>query len=281
MIRIFEKNRPIKGALERSLPIFLGDEVDVVVANVDQLDNVRDEVEKGTPVVFYGFSTEASLRLNGDPAVPYFYLKNTGYCQLPFNLSDVANAYKDICDGKKVENRAAILAAQVGVKNTLIGVLMHDLGPGKDMTKPLEKAQKEFGITGSVEEVRKALKEIKDEKGNTTPVKDLVGTEVLKGVFCDIEDTLLSLGGTVNDSVLQMLEKEEGKRAVSIWTGGDANELQKKLYRLGIKKYPVLSKSSFRGCEVEEVIDDLPQDKFEAGYGIKVQKYFQIKIPIL
>lgn len=276
MIRIFEKDQPIKGALERSLPIFLGDEADVVVANSDQLESIRDEVEKGTPVIFYGFLSESSLRLSGDKAVPYFYRKNTGYCQLPFNLTDVAVVYKDICDGKKIENRAAMLAAQVGVRNTLVSILLHDLHPSKDVAKPLERAEKEFGITGSVEEVRKKLEDIKSEKSESTPVKDLIGNEIIEGVFCDIGGTILTPKGMVNEKVLQMLQKEEGKRAVSIWTGGDVKEFQKKLYGLEVKKFPVLSKYSFRGCEVEIAIDDLPQDEFERRYGIRTHKYIQV-----
>lgn len=281
MISIFEKNSPIKGALERSLPIFLGDDADVFIANVDQLDNVFDEIKQGKPVVFYGFSTEASLRLKGDKAVPYFYYKNTGYCQLPFNLVDVANVYKDICDGKRVENKAAILAAQVEVKNTLISVLLHDLHPGKDSSKPLETAKKEFGLEGSVEEVCAGLEEIRKNQGNSSPVADIIGDEVLSGVFCDIEGTLVSSGGIVNESVLQMLEKEYGKRPVCLWTGGDTEKLQKKMYELGVKKYPVLSKYIFRNCSVETAIDDLPQEKFEAEYCIKSREYIEIKVPIL
>lgn len=276
MIKIFEKNQPIKNALERSLPIFLGDDADVIVANTEELEKVSDEVECGKLVVFYGFSSEALLRLKGDPAVPYFYRNNTGYCQFPFNLTDVATIYKDICEGRKIENRAAILAAQVGVRNTLVDILLHDLHPGKDTTEPMKKAQNEFDIAGSTEEVREKLKEIMSRKDEATPVKDLIGDEVLKGVFCDIEGTLLSSDDAVNESVLQMLEKEEGKRAVSIWTGGDTEKLQKKLYQLGVKKFPILSKYSFKGCEVEVVIDDLSQDEFKKRYGIKSQKYIQI-----
>lgn len=276
MIKIFEKNQPIKNALERSLPIFLGEDADVLITNVDQLNNIRGEVEKGTPVIFYGCSSEESLRLKGDPAVPYFYRKNTGYYQLPFNLSDIAITYKSILDGKKIENRAAILASQTEAKRTLAGILLHDLHPGKNTTEPMKKAQNEFDIAGSTEKVREKLKEIMSRKDEATPVKDLIGDEVLKGVFCDIEGTLLSSDGAVNESVLQMLEKEEGKRAVSIWTGGDTEKLQKKLYQLGVKKFPILSKYSFKGCEVEVVIDDLSQDEFKKRYGIKSQKYIQI-----
>jgi len=276
MIKIFEKNNPIKGSLERSLPIFLGDDAEVVVANVDQLDTILNVVEEGKPVIFYGFATEASLRLSGNKAVQYFYRKNTGYCQIPFNLIDVSVIYKNIRDGKKIENRGAIFAAKIGFRNNLVGILLHDLYPGKDVTKPMEKAKKEFGITGSVEEVRKQLEEVQNEKGETTPVKDLIGSEIIEGVFCDIEGTILTSTGMVNKKVLQMLEKEEGKRAISIWTGGDVKEFQKKLYELEVKKFPVLSKYSFRGCEVEIAIDDLSQDEFEKRYGIKVQKYIQV-----
>ena len=276
MIKIFEKDSPIKGALERSLPIFLGDDAEVVVANVDQLDIILNVVEEGKPVIFYGFFSESSLRLSGNKAVQYFYRKNTGYCQIPFNLTDVAVVYKDIRDGKKIENRGAMFAAKIGFRNNLVGILLHDLHPGKDVTKPMEKAEKEFGIAGSLEEVRRQLEEIRSEKGETTPIKNLIGDEIIEGVFCDIEGTIFTSTGEVNEKVLQMLEKEEGKRAVSIWTGGDVKEFQKKLYRLEVKKFPVLSKYSFRGCEVEIAIDDLSQDEFEKRYGIKVHKYIQV-----
>lgn len=280
MIEIFESTNVIRQSLELSLPQVLGDDAEIIVANVDQFNAVEEFIKEGKSVIFYGFSSEASLRLSGCTAVPYFYFSYTGYVQIPATLDNIANLYVSIRDGKKIQNSAAILAGQVGFRNNLIGTLLHDMCPGKDAEEPLERAAKEFGVTGTVKHVQEQLEKMQNEKDEkTTPVKDLSlrGSGHISGILCDIEGTLLIKDGTaINEKVLYMLNEKGKEKAVSLWTGGDVKKLEKKLFDLKVTEFPVLSKYIFRGCEIEEAIDDLPREEFEEKYGIKTKIYVQV-----
>ncbi|MEW5817812.1 MAG: hypothetical protein AB1798_20765 [Spirochaetota bacterium] len=273
MIKIYDKNEPIRMSMERALPIFLGEDADILVVNIDAFSEVIDLVEKTEiPIIFYGFDSEKSLRRKGHPVVPHFYRKNTAYFKLPGELTELARAYQNILSGKKIENKAMILVSKAGSKKNLIGTLLHDIHPGKyGCEKGLETAKKEFGITGTIEEVRVKLEALRDKKEDGF-VKKMIGNKVIPGVFCDIEGTLLD-NGSVNPNVFVWLEKyEESGLAVTLWSGGDLEEIQKILYAKNIV-WPLVSKYDFAGCKVEIAIDDMVQKKFKDMYKIYPQKY--------
>lgn len=277
MIKVLESNDPIRMSLERALPVFLGKEANVVVANIEKLGEVKPELERGIPVLFYGFESEVSLRRQGHTAVPFFYRKNTAYFQMPAELICMATAYRDILEGKKLENEAVILVSKVGYRKNLVGILLHDIHPGKyGCEKRLATAKREFGISGTIEEVRVQLEKLREHKAG--PVKELIGDKIVSGVFCDVEGTLIldSLEGEpVNQEVLKQLEKYAKTKSVTLWTGGDLERIQKLLHAKNITQWPLVSKYDFDGCKVEIVIDDYEQKEFEERYKISSKKYIK------
>jgi len=94
---------------------------------------------------------------------------------------------------------------------------------------------------------------------------------VISGVFCDVDGTFLDFNGNINLEVAEMLERyaAEGK-TVTLWSGGDPKEIKPKLKGI---KWPFVSKYDFEGRTVEIAIDDIPRDKFEDDYGIKVLEF--------
>lgn len=276
MLKFFDKEGCIKAALERAMGVLMPEDATCVFANVSNFEDALPHLESGEPVIFYGFESEASLRLDGNAAAPWFYSKNAVYLQAPLLLVDMIAMYQKMKDGAKTENQAVKLAARFGYKQRLVGILLHDIYPGKyNCEKGLENAKKEFGITGSIEEVRTALEKIRGK--DVGQAYEVVGEDVIPGVFCDIEGTLLSNDRTtINPDVLATL-KAHSDKAVTLWTGGDIKELEKVLYRLGVKEYPVVSKEIFRGCTVESIYDDLPQEEFQKQYGINCQMYNQVR----
>ncbi|RJQ32041.1 hypothetical protein C4572_01730 [Candidatus Parcubacteria bacterium] len=93
-------------------------------------------------------------------------------------------------------------------------------------------------------------------------------------MFCDIEGTLL-VGDKVNQEVLEKLKGFSEIKPVTLWSGGDLEELKKKLVASGIN-YPLVSKDTFNGCKVEIIMDDLDEDIFKREYETSFKEYIQI-----
>lgn len=277
MMKVFDNEIPVKMAMERAMGVLLPEDAEVIFASVENFNDVRENLEKGTPVIFYGMESEASIRFEGKPAAPWFYSKNAAYFQIPFELVTMIEMYKKIKNGEKLENKAVMIAAKCGYKQSLVGKLLHDIYPGKyGCEEGLKIAEKEFGFIGSIEEIRNQLEKVRGK--DVGKAYEVIGDEMLSGVFCDVEGTLISADRTeVNEDILRLLGlfPEQEKKAVTLWTGGDIVELEKVLFRLGVK-YPVVSKEIFRGCRVELVYDDLSQVEFEKQYGIKAEAFVQI-----
>lgn len=276
MFKVFDKNEPVKAAMERSMGILLPEDANVIFANTENFNDVKADVEAGTPVIFYGFDSEASLRLNGDPSAPWFYSKNAAYFQLPFLLPDMIAVYYKIIKGEKMENKAVILAARFGYKQNLVGRLLHDIYLGKyGCEEGLKLAEKEFSIKGTIEQVRAQLEKLRGK--DVGQAKEIVGDEMIPGAFFDVEGTLITADrAEVKPLTLVAIEEQSRDKAVTLWTGGDVKEIEKLLVSHGIKKYPVVSKDVFRGCKVELVYDDLPKKEFEKQYNITAKKYIKI-----
>jgi len=101
--------------------------------------------------------------------------------------------------------------------------------------------------------------------------------QIIEGVFCDIQGTLLDYEDKINIEVLEILKRyeKEGK-IINLWTGGEIEEYQEKIWKLGIK-YPILSKYNFKDSIVEIAIDDMPKRNFQKKYGIKAKKFVLYK----
>jgi hypothetical protein len=225
-------------------------------------------------VIFYGTECAEEVEFFGRPAAEMFCLKTTAYFQIPFKPIEMAAMYKKIAASKKPENLAVKLAASFK-HMTSPGTLLHDL-PYKNLTqKCLKLAEEIYGIKGSIEEVRIQLEKLRGKEVNQIAgVKNVAGDKVLPGLFCDIEGTLI-LGDKVNSDMLSILKKTQDK-PVTLWTGGNVEDVRKILNRHGINNFPLVSKDVFRGCKVEIVYDDLTKKEFCRQYDIKAKTYIKV-----
>mgnify|MGYP001577192225 CR=1 FL=1 len=275
MLKVYDKEGPIKAAMERVMGVMLPDDANVVFASIENFDDAKKDLEAGMPVIFYGFDSEASVRYQGKPAVPWFYSKNAAYFRVPFELVEMVAMYKKIVAGEKIENPAVKLAARFGYRHNLIGKILHDMHYKPE--ENLKLAKKEFGITGSIDEIRAKLNKLREASGEDVGLaKEVVGDKMIPGVFCDVEGTLiLNDRSKVNSDILSTLEQMKDK-PVTLWTGGDVKEVEKVLIGLKIRDFPVVGKNVFKGCEVEIVYDDLDEKEFQKQYGIKAKKYIRV-----
>lgn len=99
--------------------------------------------------------------------------------------------------------------------------------------------------------------------------------EIMPGVFCDVDGTLL-FNTTINEEVLGKLKDFSKTKKITLWTGGDKEDAKKRLVAKGIK-YPLVGKYTFKGCTVEIVIDDMSRESFEEMYKIYSREYIQVK----
>lgn len=278
MIKVFDESEEMRASLQRAMGALLGDNTDIIFVNVEKLRaTIDDKIRNATcPVIFYGMDSEISLRLQGNPAVPHFYSANGAYFRIPFQLTEIVATCQKIREGKKIVNTAVLMVSARESKDKLISILLHDIRPGKyGCEKALEVAGQEFGITGTTEEVCAKLKELQDQQKDKS-TKDVAGAQAITGVFCDIEDTLI-INNKVNQGLLKKLQKYAQTKPVTLWTGGDLEETEKRLSSLGITEYPLLSKYDFGGCQAEIVIDNYQQDEFKRKYRIKAKTYIQQK----
>lgn len=281
MRKVIGNHPALVSTLEKFIGISLEEHANILLVDVDAFVANRKEVvsaiERGLPVIFYGFDTLESLLASGMVVASYFHLRNTGYMQLPFRATEgLVVLYDRIVRSKNVTNKALTLLAKVSAKNHDVNIFLHDLSPGKaDYQETLWNVMCKFGITGTLEEVREKLEELRSRELKSRAVAELAQGEVLPGVFCDIEGTLV-VGGEVNSAILEKLNEYSKDRAVTLWTGGNITELRSSPALKGIY-YPLVSKYDFFDCKVETVIDDLAPEKFFEEYGITASEYVQVE----
>ncbi len=280
MKKVIGLHAPLVSVLEKVTDVVLEDDAKILLVDVEAfLANKKEVVatiENGGPVIFYGFDTHERFLTSGMAAASYSHLRNTGYVQLPFRaVVDLASLYSKITGSKNIENKALTLLSMVSTKKRQANTFAHDLYPGKTGYEvTLQKVEEELGITGTLEEVREKLEVLRSRELKSRAVAELAQGEVLLGVFCDIEGTLV-LGGELNSSIVEKLNEYSKDRAVTLWTGGNIDDIRKFLALKDIY-YPVVSKYDFFDCKVETVIDDLAPEKFFEEYGIVAGEYIQV-----
>ncbi|MFH0856347.1 MAG: hypothetical protein V1860_00415 [bacterium] len=273
MIKITEKNPMLQKALQLTCK-----EMDITegaMININEIGTALDVAGiPERPLIFYSFSSELSVQRSFNHDFPFFYMKDVGFIKMPFRKETLMGIYNQIVKGEKIENRAMILASGVVQQQNLAGVILHDQQHIKEH-EFLKRAEIEFGFTGDVEAVATKLSLIKEGMGMGGIIKNRVGDDVINGVFCDIDWTILC-GSEINKNVLKMLKKYGKHKAITLWTGG--SDLEKKrqiLWEKGII-YPITSKYLFQECYVEIVIDDFERSSFEKDYKIFAREYIKV-----
>lgn len=286
-MRIIEakEGNPVVKSLERVLP-FLGIEknMPLILVNADiamfesdrRMQEIIDEIEADAerPIIFYSFDSQERLEMKGHLASRLFYRSDVSFVKIPVQLVELKKLYDILMTGKKIANPAAEAFFGIKVNQNIINILIHDFYHENLRPKVLEKAKKEFGFTGMEDEVGRQLRLAQGGEADLAEVgkwKD----KTFPGVFCDIEGTLF-FQGKIKNEVLEMLKKYASSKPVTLWTGGELEEIKKKLIANKIV-YPLVSKYSFKGCKVDVVVDDLPQGHFEERYKIYSRVYIQVK----
>ena len=89
-----------------------------------------------------------------------------------------------------------------------------------------------------------------------------------RGLFVDVDNTLISTDGTLNQKVICEMNKAKASgMEVTIFTGGSPSSLREKLEELGIEDKlegfglsMIQSKAGYRGQKLERLIDDTPPE---------------------
>jgi hypothetical protein len=263
-------------ALSQVLPIIgMDEDPNLVLVNIDELDadkTVEVLQMKKRPMILLAFGHE-SIASKGLSKLAH--TKGVGFIQFPFELVALRQLYDKLLAGEDIENPAVRLVIEAEERRRLIGILLHDMHPRKPQTSirpAMERAERELGISGSEEEVRAQLEALRNAK---TLVGDSARGQLMPGVFCDVEGTLVTASEELNEKVLAQLKEYAKTKPVTLWTGGDLDRVKKLVRSLGVE-WPVVSKYDFDGCTVEIAIDDLPKEKFEKDYRISSQKFIQV-----
>ncbi|MEK7150531.1 MAG: hypothetical protein AAB736_02895, partial [Patescibacteria group bacterium] len=241
----FERALPVFG-IEKNMPLILVNADIDFLGSDKKMNEIVDEIEddKERPVIFYSFDSQEKLEIRRHPASRLFYKSDVGFVKMPVELIELKKLYDFLVSGKKIANPAVEAFLSLGVKEHLANILLHDIGHPHLTIRVLDKAKEKFGITGSAEEVREKLKQIQQGDQKETLAKEWKG-KTFPGVFCDIEGTLFFVDKIKNE-VLEKLNKYAETTSVTLWSGGDLEEIEKKLVANGVS-YPLVSKYAFEG----------------------------------
>lgn len=208
--------------------------------------------------------------------------KDVLFAKLPVAMLETIAQCHEIWSGKTVKRSAELVEFNAKTIEQSVGYILHDMYPGKSaesIRRAMARAEEEFGITGTEDEVRKQLEDLREEtrSGRFVEAKLAENGAVIAGVFCDVEGTLI-LEDELIPGRLEMLAEYAKTGPVTLWTGGDIEELGAKLVALGVP-YPLVSKYDFEGKTVSIAIDDLSEADIEKAYGIKAEQFVRLEMP--
>lgn len=281
MFKVIAEEEVIKASVEAVFGMFIPDGKDLVVVIADQLnEKLVAEIEetKERPMLI------CSLAMNKQAAEWNMIGRllaedDVCYTTLPFRISQGISLLNEVWEGRPAQKTAEMLAYAAEAKKMRVGVLLHDMHPGKSrdaIERAMRSAEKDFGFTGSADEVRMQLEALRDSlKG--AAISSVSSGGVIPGVFCDVDGTLLK-GDELISGSLERLRQAAGKRLIMLWTGGNLKEVKQRLMAVGIG-YALMAKYDFAGCTVEMAIDDAPAAEIERIYGIKAEEFIHVPLP--
>lgn len=259
-------------------------QVQMTVSDIyEYIHSFKNEKGKDIQVVFTGFLPEHYFDKRHKEVKEYLKLPNMHYIQFPFHPEDLIKILTaaSTVETSKEDQKEVADQLRLHFKTTLLGKMKHDLpyaesskqyGEPEHHEQIIAKARKEFDMHERTTD-EQVLYFIKNTKLELEKVRE----GEVKGVFCDIDDTLLLRDGSINEKVLVLLsEYEKEGKEVSIWTGGDPALATERLQKTSAKKYPLVSKYDYIGATAEIVIDNVSEDKFYFQSGIKAKKFIRI-----
>lgn len=264
-----------KDLLEKTLELIAGNTGVEFINLCNYLDEERINrafnANPESPLVIVGLDDMRKLAENGLKLKTVLARPKTTYVKLPCELEILQQAVETV---KKATGQISdVLEAQVKVEETRkqVGYLRHlEAYQKRDTAEIGQKARDQYGWEGTDEEIMSRLDSFNPEREMAVQFSG----KIIPGVFCDIEGTLFDWNGKIRPEVIAMLEKYGGEgKAVALWSGGDPEEISRKLTANGMDRWPLLSKYDFHGCTVEIAIDDIPEKKLLKDYGIRAEVY--------
>lgn len=230
------------------------------------------------PIIFCSVAPEHHfLKEFGNKFRALMAQRRTGFLQLPFLATDLEAKYKELLwDDKEVDTLAIEINSMETFENEM-GIILHcsqsffgdNSAYAKERIAQAVSEARKIGVTGTDEEVAMQIKNFKRK-----PKKSVFAGRYFEGIFCDVEGTLL-IYGKVNEKMLKILQENEGKRPITLWTGGDLKKIQEILFENGIT-WKLVSKNNFTGAEVETAYDDETFSEFFEMYQIRAKEFIKV-----
>lgn len=211
--------------------------------------------------------------------LPLLLLGNVGaIAGYPFSCLEVLRVYNALEKKEEVDNTYAITA----IRGSIIRMLRSAIAPVRSEEERevvIYRIEKEFGIRVWGSEVRK---EVTEMDGGALSLAPPIAEGIVKGVFCDVSECLLTASKEVRwDVVKRLHELEEEKKLVTLWTDGRVNDERIILHAKKVKNkkggnFPIIHKRHYAGRRVQLVIDSLPSmDTFTRRHRIFPDAYIR------
>lgn len=201
--------------------------------------------------------------------------KNVGFFCILNPREDLIKKYKEIL-GKDVEDKLPMEIYKKSLTQRFLLQINHSyaryLRKDKEKTEEAIKKARDFGIKGTDDEVLSIMENIIVDFARSA----YYSGKQFSGVFVDLEGTLIK-DGQINQNLLSYLKNTyEGKKPITLWTGGDTKDysgflVSNKIY------WNLVSKHDLGGAEVEIAIDDGSEEFLKKTYDISIKEYFNVE----
>jgi hypothetical protein len=236
-------------------------------------------IEVKNPIILFSFLPEEFFVSSdkADKFNAFMAKKGCGFLQLPFGPEQILSKYNELLNTEKEEDLLAIEINRINTFETEMAKIQHSsyrsVGVSSDrdkeiVVKAVSEARK-LGLSGSDEEIINQIINFKRQ-----PKNSIFAGKFFPGVFCDLEGTLLK-DGIVDNIMLELLRNFSKEKPITLWTGGDVQELKKILIRNNIT-WKLVSKYDLAGAEVEMAYDNEDFSVFFEKYAIKVRNFNKV-----
>jgi hypothetical protein len=232
-------------------------------STMEGLDIALELVNDGRPLVVYSVFPSEYHRFVED--VRYHALKGYPHVEFMDIIGSVVRIAEAVSRARSKTRPADPLAIELfNFKCTedRIAVLKHDFQHAHTpdaLVRWLERARAQ-GFSGGDSSVMEAVRFWHPEMQNSFHGREL------RGLFCDIQGTLLDVRGNINKKLSNYLREQSKEMPITLWTGGNTEK-----FRLELSKHipwKITSKYFFHGATVQLAIDDNPKEILERDYGI-------------
>ncbi len=229
------------------------------------------------PIILCSFMREEDFATSKKHSSKFLALmakKRVGFLDVIRRPEDFYLKYIELVDSKKEENLLAIEINKIETYEKVMSVIQHSVSGRVDNLKDpraisaISKAR-DCGIVGTDEEVFQAILDFRHSTGSQK-----FSGKYFPGIFCDLEGTLF-INGSLNTKLLDKLKELSKVKPITLWTSGDIEVYQEKLFSNGIF-WKLVSKLDFHGAEVEIAYDDLSYEQFQSNFGIIVRQFNRI-----